>query len=67
MQAANPALAMEHATDDRYMSARLSHYNWVSVPPTSAWHPPSAAEIVLPRLNSMPTACDLVSVSNLHS
>jgi hypothetical protein len=26
-------------------------------PPTSAWHPPSAAEMVLPRLNSMPIAC----------
>lgn len=60
MQAANPALAIEHATactsPSPSAAARKTHYRHHDSPPTSAWHPPSAAEIVLPRLNSIPTA-----------
>ena len=34
-----------------------------SAPPTSAWQPPSAAEIVLPRLKSIPTACTGIAIN----
>lgn len=36
------------------LESRLNHCE--NVPPTSAWQPPSAALMVLPRLKSMPTA-----------
>lgn len=61
MQAANPALAMEQATKTESTKVQKI-WNVENRPPTSAWHPPSAADIVLPLLNNIPTALGEMSV-----
>jgi hypothetical protein len=57
MHAANPALAIEHATDEIVALVITQTGSVHDIPPTSAWQPPSAAEMVLPRLKSIPIAC----------
>jgi hypothetical protein len=57
MHAANPALAMEHATVEIVALIITQTSSVRDIPPTSAWQPPSAAEMVLPRLKSIPIAC----------
>ena len=59
MQAAKPAAAMLQATAST-LQHQIEKERPENRPPTSAWQPPSAALIVLPRLNSIPIA-DAVS------